>query len=147
TPDYYTVTLLSGNRAFQDTNNNALDGNHSGVPGTNYVTSFIAARPSNAVTFAIPDFARGPDGNGFDVINLVVNAPLPLSGGIPITVNVPASVTITSATITLQYNDTIFSGSSVQHIPIAAIHSTSGAVVSSTADASGNATTVLTFNT
>ena len=90
-PDSYVVTFLSGSLAFQDVNGNLLDGNNSGVGGTNYTNSFtVTALAANAVTVSIPDFARGPDSNSADSINLMFNAPNPLTGGIPVTLNIPA---------------------------------------------------------
>src|SRR5207248_2346721 len=110
TPDLYTVILVSGPQAFQDTNHNLLDGDSNGVGGDNYTSTFLVITPpSNAVTVSVPDFARGPDIAPSDSINLVFNAAgtstaSPLSGGIPVALHIPAGDSVTSAVVTLQYN-------------------------------------------
>ncbi len=59
-PDNYTVTLVSGAQAWQDTSGSLLDGLGSGVAGSgNYVNTFTVAAPTVPV-LSLPDFARGP---------------------------------------------------------------------------------------
>ena len=61
-----------------------MDGDFSGnlAGGSNYVTTFVVNAPAaNAVTVAVPDFARGPDTNAADSINLVNVQPANLTGG------------------------------------------------------------------
>src|SRR5207237_5881249 len=108
----------------------------------------VAAPAANAVTISIPDFARGPDPAASDSINLVFNAAgtltaSPLSGGIPVSLNIPASHTVTSAIVTLQYSTGSLSITSA--FPSAALGGASF-TPSTTTDGNGNATTVLTFN-
>ena len=143
-PDIYNLTLLSGSLAFQDTTGGLLDGNYSGIGGTNYTASFPITVPpaANTVTVSIPDFARGPDGNSADSINLVINNPNPRGGGIPVTVNIPAGDSVTTATVTLQYSTSLLTINSA--FPNASLSGASFTSSTST-DGSGHATTVLTF--
>src|SRR5262249_7882004 len=112
----------------------------------------VTAQAPNTVTVSIPDFARGPDANNADSINLVVNSLSGLSGGIPVTLNVPAGDTVTTAMVTLHYNDRLLSGSGSATVPISAAFPSSAlggasfTVTSSSSDSLGNATTVLTFD-
>jgi hypothetical protein len=80
--DTYTLTLHSGATAFHDAGGFALDGNNSGVPGTDYSTTFTTSYNANAVGLVVPSFARGPGQS----VNLVVPASNPSAyyGGIPI---------------------------------------------------------------
>jgi hypothetical protein len=57
----YTVTLRSftaGSSGFEDSLGGVLDGNNSGVPGSNFLFTFSVSPPPVAV--GLPDFARGP---------------------------------------------------------------------------------------
>jgi hypothetical protein len=57
----YTLTLRSftaGSSGFQDTLGSPLDGNNSGIPGSNFKITFSVNSPPVAV--GLPDFARGP---------------------------------------------------------------------------------------
>ena len=143
-PDTYNVTFLSGPLAFQDTSGNLLDGTSSGVGGANYTNSFFVTAPAaNTVTVSVPDFARGPDVIAADSINLVNVQPSPLTGGIPITVNIPAGATVTTAVVTLQYSTSQLTINSA--FPNAGLNGSSF-TLGSTSIANGNATTVLNFN-
>ncbi len=143
-PDTYTVTFLSGPLAFQDTNGGLLDGNGSGVGGTNFTSSFaVTAQPAGVVTVSIPGFARGPDGNVADSINLVNAQPSPLTGGIPVTLNIPSGDAVTSAVVTVVYNTSQLTVNAA--FPNAALTGASF-TSSTTTSASGVATTTLTFS-
>src|SRR5262249_11636090 len=98
--DIYTVTFFSGVLGFKDLSGALLDGNHDGINGDNYVTTFTVAS-SSAVAVTVPDFARGPDGTD------VINVPNTSSNGIPITLSNGAGVT--SGTLTLKYDPTLLS--------------------------------------
>jgi hypothetical protein len=80
-PDTYTVTLVSGSSAWEDTSNSLLDG--GGGAGTNFVTSFTVGGLSDVVS--LPDFARGPG----QAVNVPANSPT----GLPITIADGAGVT------------------------------------------------------
>src|SRR5262249_26852219 len=57
--DTYHVTLVSGATAFHDTSGSLLDGEPNGVPGGNYLNTFVVPASANRVV-SIKDFARGP---------------------------------------------------------------------------------------
>jgi hypothetical protein len=98
TPDTYTVTLVSGASAFKSSGGVALDGNNSGVPGTNYTTTFTVSA-SSAVVVSVPSFARGPDA-GHNI-----NVPNTTTGGIPLKLSNGNGVT--DVTLTLNYDPTL----------------------------------------
>ena len=62
--DTYTVTLVSGADAWQDTSGALLDGDGNNTPGGNFVTSFTVL-PSTDRVVSIPDFARPGSGRQF----------------------------------------------------------------------------------
>ena len=95
---HYTVTLRSASNAFTDTSLILLDGNNSGVPGTNFVGTFNIASP--AVAVGVPAFARGPS----QTINLPNNTGnnISMTNGTP--VNISNGAGVTSGNFTLQYN-------------------------------------------
>src|SRR5205814_1300304 len=49
---------------------------------------------------------RGPNSNSADSINLVVYAPSPLSGGIPVTLSIPVAG-VTYGSVSVQYNTSL----------------------------------------
>jgi hypothetical protein len=98
TPDAYTVTLVSGANAFKDASGISLDGNNSGVPGTNYTTTFTVTA-SSAVVVSVPSFARGPDA-GHNI-----NVPNSTTGGIPLKLSNGNGVT--DVTLTVNYDPTL----------------------------------------
>jgi hypothetical protein len=91
--DTYTVVLRSdaGNNGIQTPGGSPLDGNNSGIPGTNYTNMFTAA-PA-AVTLSVPDFARGP--------SQPVNVPASATG---LPVQISNSTGVKSATFTVTFN-------------------------------------------
>ncbi len=91
----YTVTLRSASNGFRDTSGILLDGDDTGMPGTNYTTTFVVAS-TPSVVLSIPDFARGPDST------TTINVPNTASLGIPITLTNATGVT--SVTFNLTYN-------------------------------------------
>jgi hypothetical protein len=95
---HYTVTLRSASNGFTDTSLIPLDGNNSGVPGTNFVGTFNITSPPVAV--GVPAFARGPS----QTINLPNNTGnnISMTNGTP--VNISNGAGVTSGTFTLQYN-------------------------------------------
>ncbi len=89
--DNYTLTLVSGSTAWEDVNNNLLDGLDNNT-FANYVASFTAPAPAAVVN--LPDFARGP--------GQAVNTPYTGSTGLPISISNGAGVT--SVDFVLNYN-------------------------------------------
>lgn len=74
----YTVTLVSGDTAFEDTFGNDLDGNSDFTPGDNYSQSFAVGSINSMPIVSLPDFARGP-GQGVDLTaNSTVDVALPV---------------------------------------------------------------------
>ncbi len=115
---HYTVTLLGGPGGITDATGTGLDGNDSGIPGTNYTASFtVASTPS--VVLSIPSFARGPDSNS-DI--LLPNA---TGSGIPLTLT--GAVGLTSMTFNLTYNPALLNISGVQSGPAGALTLSSNA--------------------
>jgi uncharacterized delta-60 repeat protein len=98
--DNYTLTLVSGSTAWEDVNNNLLDGLDNST-FANYVTSFTA--PAAADVVNLPDFARGP--------GQAVNTPYTGSTGLPISISNGAGVT--SVDFVLNYNPSDLSISNV----------------------------------
>ncbi|MCY2990669.1 MAG: S8 family serine peptidase [Planctomycetota bacterium] len=83
-PDTYTVTLVSGAKAFRDPAGNLLDGNGDGTAGDDYRTNLTVSAPAaNTITVSLPDFVRGYG----QPVNLPANdsaagIPLQLSDGL-----------------------------------------------------------------
>jgi hypothetical protein len=92
-PDTYTVTLVSGSSAWQDTSNSLLDGSGSGSGG-NYVTSFTVGAVNDVVS--LPDFARGP--------RQTVSFTTSPSIGLPVSIANGAGVTAVDFTIAYNPN-------------------------------------------
>jgi hypothetical protein len=114
--DTYTLTLVSGANAFKDLSGVPLDGNNSGVPGTNYSTTFITSYNTTTVGLVIPSFARGPGQS----VNLIVpnSSPSVYYGGIPI--QLTDGNNATSATFSITYTAALLnvSGATVDpHTP------------------------------
>ncbi len=57
--DTYTVRLVSGTAAWQDTAGELLDGDDDRVAGGDFVATFTVAENSDRLVY-LPDFARGP---------------------------------------------------------------------------------------
>ncbi len=91
----YTVTFRSGTNGFKDVAGELLAGNIGGVPGDNYVATFVVSSPP--VVVGIPSFARGPG----DTINL----PNAATFGIPL--NLSKGTGVTGGQFTLQYNSAL----------------------------------------
>ncbi len=98
--DTYTLTLVSGSSAWEDINNNLLDGLDNNT-SANYVTSFTVSAPTDVVN--LPDFARGP--------GQAVNTPYTGSSGLPISISNGAGVT--DVDFVLNYNPSDLSISNV----------------------------------
>ena len=114
----YTVTLVGGPGEITDAGGTQLDGNDSGIPGTNYTASFtVASTPS--LVLSIPSFARGPDSNS-DI--LLPNA---TGSGIPLTLT--GAVGLTSVTFNLTYNPALLNISGAQSGPAGALTLSSNA--------------------
>ena len=79
-PDGYLVTLTSTSTSFVTTGGQLLDGDDSGVGGTNF-QQFTAVNDSSDAEVVIPSFARGPSsGTITSVVNLP-NAAAPIVAG------------------------------------------------------------------
>jgi autotransporter-associated beta strand protein len=98
--DNYTLVLRSAANAFVDNAGVSLDGNNSGVPGTNYTTSFSTSFNANDVGLVVGSFARGPA----QTVSLVVpgSSPSIYYPGLPI--QLTDGNNATSASFTLTYN-------------------------------------------
>jgi hypothetical protein len=98
--DHYTLVLRSGINAFVDNAGVPLDGNNSGVPGTNYTTTFTTSFNASDVGLTIGSFARGPA----QLVSLVVplSSPSIYYPGLPIQLTDGNSAT--AAGFTLTYN-------------------------------------------
>lgn len=78
--DTYTVRLRSAEDAFQQAvSGELLDGNADGIPGDDYVGTFLVAAPTSVVV-SLPDFTRGP-GQSVDVPATSHGLPLTVSDG------------------------------------------------------------------
>jgi hypothetical protein len=92
-PDTYTATLRSATNGFKSSTVGLLDGNHDGVAGDDFSTTFTVAN-SSAVVVSVPDFLRGP------------GQPVNLSGtGIPVTLSDGASAM--QVDLVLRYDPTL----------------------------------------
>ncbi|MFO0789325.1 MAG: right-handed parallel beta-helix repeat-containing protein [Pirellulales bacterium] len=83
----YTVTIESGDTAFQDqAAGEDLDGDNNLIAGGNYIGSFTVT-PYSARVVSIPDFARGSSG-GMTPTGQTIKVPLDNGpAGIPISIN------------------------------------------------------------
>lgn len=94
-PDTYTLTLRSGADALQDSSAVLLDGDANGVPGGDFVQTFVVAPPAaNAVTVDLANFARGPQ----QAVNLIASS----ATGMPLSFSNGEG--ITTATLEVRYN-------------------------------------------
>ena len=59
----YTLTLRSATNGFKDTYGNLLDGNGDGIPGDDYITTFMVAATSSPILTFIPE---SPDSSTFE---------------------------------------------------------------------------------
>jgi autotransporter-associated beta strand protein len=98
--DNYTLVLRSAANGFVDMAGVPLDGNNSGVPGTNYTTSFSTSFNANDVGLVVGSFARGPA----QTVSLVVpfSTPSIYYPGLPI--QLTDGNNATTAGFTLTYN-------------------------------------------
>jgi hypothetical protein len=98
--DSYTLTLRSDTNGFVDNAGVKLDGNNSGVPGTNYTTSFSTSYNASDVGLVVASFARGPA----QTVSLVVplSSPSVYYPGLPIQLSDGDNAT--TAGFTLTYN-------------------------------------------
>ena len=117
--DTYTVTLRSSTNGFQDINGNLLDGNADGMPGGDYVTTFVVNNSSNSVTVTLPDFARGSD--------QLVNVPN----------TDPADTTFSNGLPLRLYNGISFTGSTTCGNQTVQVLTTSGLVAGDTVTGPG----------
>ena len=83
-PDTYNVTLRSATSGFRNATVGLLDGNHDGIGGDNYITSFTVS-PTTDVVVSISDFTRGP-GQAVNVTTTEIGIPVMLSDGTAVTV-------------------------------------------------------------
>jgi uncharacterized delta-60 repeat protein len=93
--DTYTVTLVSGSNAWEDTNDNLLAGDDVN-PGVNYTTTFSIG--SSGAMVSVPYFTRAEG----QAINLPANS----SNGIPITISNSYS-NVTAVDFDLFFNSTL----------------------------------------
>jgi fibronectin type 3 domain-containing protein len=139
--DSYTLTLVSGSSGFKDLSGVPLDGNNSGVPGTNYTTTFSTSYNATNVGLVIPSFARGPGQS----VNLVVpgSSPSVYYGGLPIQLTDGNNATTASFSITYISAMLTVTGATVDpHAPAGSTFTqTSHTVIG------GFATDAFTFNT
>jgi hypothetical protein len=103
--DHYTLVLRSASNAFMESSGVLLDGNNSGVPGTNYTTTFTTSFNANDVGLVVGSFARGPA----QTVSLVVpnSNPTVYYPGIPIQLSDGDHAT--TASFTLTYNTALIS--------------------------------------
>lgn len=94
--DEYTVTLISGDGAFKNTDGDLVDGNQDGIAGDDFATTFTVTNHESVVV-SIPDFVRGP--------GQPVHLPADATTGIPVTLSDAAGVRI--AVVALGYDPTV----------------------------------------
>ncbi len=103
-PDNYTVTLVSGATAWEDTNGNLLLGSDD-VVGHNYVANFTVAPPaSNSPVLNLPSFARGPGQNVSVSDSPGDVGTADSSNNLPITITTTATSNVLSVDFELDYN-------------------------------------------
>ncbi len=88
----YTLTLVSADNAFVNSDGEQLDGDADGTPGGDYAQSFTVTDPAGVV-IRLPDFARGP-GQDVQVPNTAIGLPLTLSD----------ATGVTSASLSIAYD-------------------------------------------
>lgn len=99
-PGTYSVTLRSGADAFQSVDGILLDGDGDGVPGGDYLGSFVILAPrGDFITISVPDFVRGP---GQDV-----NLPPDQSFGFPLTIEETVDAIIRKIDLEFSYDPTL----------------------------------------
>ncbi len=92
-PDTYSVRLRGASDGFRDASLAPLDGDQNGLPGGDYVQSFVvsAAAP---VVISLPNIVRGP--------GQPINVPVSATTGIPISFSNGGG--LTRASFTIRYN-------------------------------------------